>query len=208
MAELHLGLSHSEQELRWETEESRHNYGEKETRQHHAKGKKLERKTGLKASIFCEHQAKESQDRAETGWKSISRNAQSNVQSGAWRGRRFRSMDDALSKGGCAQICCYRTRTWPSGWEARGYIHNKWYSHPEAVSSPLWNIPQKLQAHVEHVKIRFCWIKGLTSTTDKGFSSKHKRNIRCWRKMDLKQRCWATHRVNFRSFFSWIGLAF
>lgn len=67
MAELHLGLSHSEQELRWEMEESQHNYGQKEIRHHHTKGKKLKRKPGPAYSMSIkQRETKAGQRQAES----------------------------------------------------------------------------------------------------------------------------------------------
>lgn len=56
IAELHLGLSHWEQKLRWETEESPQNYGEKENGQHRTKETQ-----GWESTLSHEHQAKQRQ---------------------------------------------------------------------------------------------------------------------------------------------------
>lgn len=89
----------------------------------------------------------------------------------------------------------------------RSYIyHTKQYPHPQVVSSPLWNVPQKLQAHADHViKIRFHQLKGLTSTKNKGFNSKHMREIKYAEEKWILHRNAEPHRVNFKSIFSLSG---
>lgn len=83
---------------------------------------------------------------------------------------------------------------------------SKQYPHPKVVSSPLWNVPQKLQAHADHViKIRFHQLKGLTSTKNKGFNSKHMREIKYAEEKWILHRDAEPHRVNFKSIFSLSG---